>query len=319
MRRFVILLAHPAPFHRPAALADRPGLGPGHAPDRHDRQRHPLHGRPDRQRLRRVPVRRLPDLRAPDRVGSHPRRSPGPAGARARRVVGGAQGRADEVGVQAAPRRDVPRRQPIQRGRGGLLVRVDQEEGRAALRPVRLGPGQLPARLAHRDQQDRRLHGGVRDQQAHQLRALPDLLHAHRVADAVAEGQGLAQVRRAALRHRPLPGDQVRAARAARAGREQELLGRQAAAQDRQARAAAAAGADHAAGRAPQRAGGLDRGARRRTRSRSSRAPASRSRSTAIRTTGRTPCGWTRSPGATSSSARRPTTRSIGSASARAC
>ena len=135
----------------------------------------PYTGGPDRQRLRRLPVRRLPDLRVVDRVGPHPRRPARSAGAGARRVVGGAQGRADEVGVQAPEGRDVPRWQPVQRRRGGLHVRVDQEEGRAALRHLRVGPGRLPARLGHRGQQDRRPHGGVRDQQADQLRAVPDL------------------------------------------------------------------------------------------------------------------------------------------------
>ena len=194
-------------------------------------------------------------------MGPHPRRPARAAGARARRVLGGAQGRADPVGVQAAQGRHLPRRQPVQRGRGDLLLRVDQEEGRAALRSLRLRAGRLPGRLPGGGHQDRRPHRRVRDQQADQLRALPDLLHGHRVAHPVAEVQGLAQVRRAAVRHRSLPGDQVRAARAARAGGLQGLLGRQAPPQDRQAGAAADAGADHPAGRAAQRPGRLDRGA----------------------------------------------------------
>src|SRR5205823_1604647 len=117
------------------------------------------------------------------------------------------------------------------------------------------------ARLADGHHEDRRPHGRVRDEQADELRALPDLLHADRLAHPVEQGQGLAQVRRAAVRHRAVPRDEVRPARAARARGIPELLGRQAPAEDRPARPAADARADHAAGRAAQRPGGLDRGA----------------------------------------------------------
>ena len=295
MRRVVILLPRriamplrPAARHRSAALPDRRRARAGHAPDRHDRQRHPLHGRPDRQRLRRLPVRRLPDLRAADRVGPHPRRPARAAGARARRVVGGAQGRADEVGVQAAQGRDVPRRQPVQRGRGGLLVRVDQEEGRAALRSrtarARSASGSPPHRRSRRSTTTRWSSRPTSPPASCRTRSAtcsscrrPSGRRSRTGASSPSSRPGTG----------PFRVTKFVPARAARAGREQELLGRQAPAQDRQARAAAAAGADHAAGRAAQRAGGLDRGAAARTRSRSSRAAASRSRSTAIRTTGR--------------------------------
>ena len=194
-------------------------------------------------------------------MGSDPRRPAAAAGAGPRRVLGGAEGPAHEVGVQAPARREVSRRQPVQRRRRGLQLRIHQEEGRASLRRLRVRPGELPARLPQGHQEDRRLHRRVRDRQADELRALPGRVHGDRVAHAVAEVQGLAEVRRAAVRHRALQGDAAGAPRASRARGEQELLGHQAPAQDREADPLPDARADHAPGGPAERPGGLDRGA----------------------------------------------------------
>src|SRR5688500_7632823 len=94
-----------------------------------------------------------------------------------------------------------------------------------------------------------------------ELRALPGRLHGDRVTDAVAEVQGLAEVRRAAVGDGAIPGDEAGAARASRARGEQELLGPQAPAEGRQADPLPDAGANDAARGAQERAGGLDRGA----------------------------------------------------------
>ena len=258
--RSILLLALLLAAH-PAAVLHRLSR-PGHAADRHDRQRHPLHRRPDRQRLRGLPLRRLPDLRAADPWDLTPRR---PAGrrwcrgspsrgrcARTRPPSGCSSCARASRSTTAARSTRTRWSSPSSRSRRRTRrTSIPTARGRSSFRIASLVGGH----------QDRRPHRGVRDQQADQLRALPDLLHGDRVADPVAEVQGLAQVRRAAVRHRPLQGDHVRAARAARARGQQEVLGRQAPAQDRQARAAADAGADHAAGRAAQRPGGLDRGA----------------------------------------------------------
>ena len=112
------------------ALA-RDGDGPRrrHAARRHDRLRHPHdHGHAE-QWLRGHALPRLPDLRGPHAVGPDPLGHAGRPPARARGEVGAGQGGPDQVDLLAAPRRQVPRRLRLQRGRGGL-------EPRALLQPA---------------------------------------------------------------------------------------------------------------------------------------------------------------------------------------
>ena len=274
MRRVVILLLAPC---SPLSL-DRRRARAGHAADRHDRERHSLHRRPDRQRLRRLPLRRLPDLRAADRVGPHPRRPAGSARARARRVVGGAQGRSRRSGCSSCARasrsttaaRSTPTRSSS---------RSSRSRRRTPRTSITYGSGQVSFRLASLigDHQDRRPHGRVRDQQAHQLRAVPDLLHAHRVADPVAEVQGLAQVRRAAVGHRPLQVTKFVPRERLELEANKSVLGRQAPA--RRSTSSCCCRCRSRPRGWPRCAAGRWTGSRcrRPTRSRSSRAPGSRS------------------------------------------
>src|SRR4029450_2644710 len=166
-----------------------------------------------------------------------------------------------EVCLQAARQREVPRREPLHGGRGRLHLGVDQEEGRAPLRHVWVRAGDASAGIAEGDQEARRPHGRDRDEHVDQLCAVPGLLHDDRLAGAVAEVQGLAEVRGPALGHGAVPPDEARAPRAARARGVQGLLESQPPAEGRQARLPPDARAHDASRRAPQRSGRLDRGA----------------------------------------------------------
>ena len=186
---------------------------------------------------------------------------------------------------------------PFNARRGGLLVRVDQEEGCAALRHLRVRAGQLPARLDHRD------HARSTTTPWSSRRTSPP-------ASCPTSSATCSSCRRPSGRRsrtgasspssRPAPGPS-RSPRSCRASgssceANKTVLGRQAPAQDRQARAPAHAGADHAAGRAAQRPGRLDRGAAARRDSAAQGRRLYRSPSTAIPTTGRTPSRLDKEP-----------------------
>ena len=102
-----------------------------------------------------------PALRAADPARAHRQ-----AAADARRLVADQGRRSDGVGVQAAPGREVPQRQRLQRRRRGVLARA---------RPAADLRHEGPAHLHRQGEQGRRLHGPDQDQGAKSAAAqLPD-------------------------------------------------------------------------------------------------------------------------------------------------
>ena len=233
-----------------------------HAPHRHDRRRHPRHHQPARLRLRRQPVRRAHAVRRPDDVGpvlgrqaerDHP-------GAR-HRVEGRRQGQ-DEVDLQAAQGREVPRRHRLQRRRRDLQLREGAQEGRAALRRAPGGPDHPADADHHRRAQDRRLHDRGADLRARRVRADQPRQPLHGEPGGVGEDEELDRVRQE-------PGGDsgpwkfVRLVPRERMELEKNtgLLESAARAEDRPPGADPDAGIEHARRRAPLRPGRLDRGA----------------------------------------------------------
>ena len=93
-----------------------------------------------------------PDLRAADRARSHRQ-----AAADARHLLADQGRRSDRVGVQAAPGREVPQRQRLQRRRRGVLARA---------RPAADLRHEGPAHVHRQSEQGRRPHGPHQDQGA---------------------------------------------------------------------------------------------------------------------------------------------------------
>ncbi len=246
------------------------------AAHRHDGSRHSAHAGPARPGLRGQPLHRHSDLRLAHAVGSVEGRRTERADSRPRHLVGGGRQGQDQVGLQAAPRRQVPRRLGLHRRRRGVERAEGARQGRRAVRPQ---PGRRDG-LAHAHAQvgaqDRRHDGRTHHQRARRLpadqphepvhglaRALAEEVRCRRRRHARRQGQGrLDRLRRRPRRLRPVQGHALRGARAAGAGRQQGLLGRQARAEDRQGRDAADARGQCAHRRAAGRSGRLDRGAR---------------------------------------------------------
>ncbi len=156
---------------------------------------------------------------------AHPRQEAGPR-ARPRRIVDA--GQSDHVALQAAPRRQVPRRHAVHRRRRRVQLRARARRHVAAAR--------VRQRLGH-PEEDRRPHRRVHDQ-----RAQPDRARAHRddqhheqgmvreePRDQAAElhAEGGDDHRAPGQRHRPLFAEVARARRQDGAGQESQLVGHQ--------------------------------------------------------------------------------------------
>ena len=160
--------------------------------------------------------------------------------------VEGRRRRQDQMGVQAPPGREIPRRLDAQRRRHRLERPEGARQGGAAFRPE---PGRRH-RVAHADAahgaQDRRPDGRAHDQRARRLPADQPDEPVHGLAGPLgseAQGRaglghrpgrareaGLGRLRRRPLRLRPVPDDALRAARAARAAPRSRTIGTRSAA-----------------------------------------------------------------------------------------
>ena len=122
----------------------------------------PLTTRPARSRRRRLPVHRPHDLRSAGRLGDGCRRPAGQADPRPRHRMEGQRGRQDAVDLQAAARREVPRRLGLRcRCRRSGTSRRSSTRTRRSSTSAR--PSQVRPRLpSDRELQEDRRHGRSR-------------------------------------------------------------------------------------------------------------------------------------------------------------
>ena len=236
--------------------------------------------------------------------------------------------RPDQMDLQAALRREIPRRLGLRCRRGGVERREGAEAGRARTST----PSQVGVTASRMP--NLRSAKAIDKMTVELTTAAPDALlpinltnlymaspaQWKKLFDAVpasvsrpegARQAGVGRVRAQRLRHRPVEDGQVRAARAARTGEERGLLGREARAEGRPAGAAADAGSERPHRGAALRPGRLDRepGAGRAAADQAARLRASTR--TNSRTSGRGSSAASKArPGTTSACARRPTSAS---------
>ncbi len=133
------------PFHgvRPVRR-ERPGQR--RPQDRHDGGGHPAAERPDRPGRRGHALHRLQYVRRAHQLGPAEHGQARRSRARPRHGMGGRCGGQDQVDLQAASWREVPRRLRIHGSRRRLELRQDPQAGRAAVRPAQAaqGRGRIP-------------------------------------------------------------------------------------------------------------------------------------------------------------------------------